>query len=218
MQLFTYLLVAENERTELCQNIRLDDGLTNGAGNVVRHVHLLSSEHAEGVIWVEFDNPEVGHKTRIENRHLYSHDILPSWTPIKPVSVTFFVGRGPAQIVRKQFPLRPSAAKTIHRSQGDTQTEVVVDLRGERVFPHIQHVALSRVTTIEGLHIKHLNEKKISASDKVKNEMKRLRRIAYLQPSLLFLSDIGDDYTKIVFLNTHSLHKHIYDVQNDLNV
>ena len=95
---------------------------------------------------------------------------------------------------------------------------MVVDLRGERVFPHIHYVALSRVTTIEGLHIKHLNEKTIGVSDKVKNEMKQLRTIAYLQPSLLFLSDIGDDYTKIVFLNTRSLHKHIYDVQNDLNV
>lgn len=223
MQLFSRLQIAENERTELSQNIRIDDGLTNGAGNVVRYVRLLSSERPEGIVWVEFDDPEVGQKIRNENRHLYSQDtcIQPSWTPIKPVCVTFYVGKSrAAQIVRKQFPLRPSAGKTIHRSQGSTETEVVVDLSGTRAIPHIHYVALSRVTTIEGLHIKHLNEKKICVSDKVKEEMYRLRTEAYLQPSLLCLADIGGDYTKFVFLNTRSLHKYIYDVRSyvDLKV
>ena len=49
MQLLSCLRVAENERTEVSQNIRLDDGVTNGAGNVVRYVHLLSSERPEGI-------------------------------------------------------------------------------------------------------------------------------------------------------------------------
>lgn len=219
MQLATRLQIAENERTELSQNIRLDDGLTNGAGNVVRLVNLLSSQRPEGIIWVEFDHPEVGQKMRRENRHLYTGDIQPSWTPIKPVCATFYVGRGKAaQIVRKQFPLRPSAGKTIHRSQGDTETEVVVDLASKRAIPHVHYVALSRVTTIEGLHIKNLNEQKITVSNKVKNEMNRLRTVAYLQPSLLCLSDIGDDFVKFVFLNTRSLHKHISDVRNDINL
>ena len=31
-----------------------------------------------------------------------------------------------AQVVRKQFPLTPASAKTVHRSQGDTQSQVVV--------------------------------------------------------------------------------------------
>ena len=219
MQLHSCLKVAENERTEVSQNIRLDDGVTNGAGDVVRYVHLLSSERPEGIIWVQFDHPEVGRKMRSENRHLYHHGIQPTWTPIKPVYVTFYVGRGKAvQIVRKQFPLRPSAGKTIHRSQGDTETKIVLDFDSWLAIPHIHYVALSRVTTIEGLHIRGLNEGKICVSDKVKDEMNRLRTVAYLQPSLLFLSDIGNDYTKIVFLNTCSLHKHIDDVRNDINL
>ena len=89
MQLLSCLKVAENERTEVCQNIRLDDGLTNGAGNVVRYVQLLSSERAEGIIWVEFDHQEVGQKVRHENRHLYGNNIDANWTPIKPVCATF---------------------------------------------------------------------------------------------------------------------------------
>ncbi|XP_078357307.1 uncharacterized protein LOC144642199, partial [Oculina patagonica] len=219
MQLATHLAIAENERIEVCQNIRLDDGLTNGSAGLVRFISLLSSERPDGIVWVEFDHAKVGEKTRNENRHLYSDNIQQKWTPVKPVCVTFFVGRSKAaQIVRKQFPLRPSAGKTIHRSQGDTETEVVVDLTSRRAIPHIHYVALSRVTTIDGLHIKNLNEKKITVSNKVKNEMQRLRTVAYLQTSVFSLQDIGDDFVKIVFLNARSLHKHISDVKNDFNI
>ncbi len=219
MQLVTRLAIAENERIEVCQNIRLDDGLTNGSAGLVRFICLLSSERPDGVVWVEFDHAKVGEKTRNENRSLYSDSIQQNWTPIKPVCVTFFVGRSKAaQIVRKQFPLRPSAGKTIHRSQGDTETEVVVDLTSRRAIPPIHYVALSRVTTIDGLHIKNLNEKTITVSNKVKKEMERLRTEAYLRPSLLSLRDISDDFVKIIFLNVRSLHKHISDVRNDINV
>lgn len=42
--------------------------------------------------------------------------------------VQFNVGRTkPAQVIRKQFPLRPAAAKTIYRSQVDTETRIVVN-------------------------------------------------------------------------------------------
>ena len=77
MQLLSCLKVAENERTKASRNIPLDDGVTNGAGNVVRCVHLLSSERPEGIVWVEFDHPKVGRKMRCENRHLYCHGIQP---------------------------------------------------------------------------------------------------------------------------------------------
>ena len=122
------------------------------------------------------------------------------------------------QIIPKQFPLCPSAGKTIHRSQGDTETEVIVDLSSRRAIPHIHYVALSRLTTVEGLHIRNLNTKKITASNKVKNEMQRLRTVACLSPVFVCLRDIGDDSVKIVFLNVHSPHKHISDVRNDINI
>ena len=219
MQLLSCLKVAETERTEVCQNIRLDDGLTNGAGNVVKYVQLLRSERAEGIIWVQFDHQEVGQKVRHENRHLYGNNIDVNWTPIKPVCATFNVGRSKAvQILRKQFPLRPSAGKTVHRSQGDTETEIVVDLNTKRAIPHIHYVALSRVTRIEGLHIKCLNEEKICVSTKVTNEMNRLRTVGYLDLCVQFLGDISTEYTKIVFLNARSLHKHLDDVRGDINL
>ena len=78
---------------------------------------------------MQFDQNSVGEKTRYENRQVYTTTIGFTWTPIKPVTVQLNVGRTKAaQVVRKQFPLHPAAAKTIHRSQGDTETRIVVNL------------------------------------------------------------------------------------------
>ena len=119
---------------------------------------------------------DVGKKTRHENRNLYTGSIPNTWTPIKPVTTQFALGKTKsAQVVRKQFPLRPASAKTVHRSQGDTQSHVVVNLNTRRTIPHIHYVALSRVTTIEGLYITDLCESKISVDPKVVQEMQLLR-------------------------------------------
>ena len=59
-----------------------------------------------GIIWVQLDDENVGVKTRQDNRHLYVQKIEPTWTPIKPVTTQFNVGKTKsAQAVRKQFPL-----------------------------------------------------------------------------------------------------------------
>jgi hypothetical protein len=71
--------------------------------------------------------------------------------------------------------LQPAAAKTVHRSQGDTQTQIVVNLDTKRTIPHIHYVALSRVTTIDGLYVTDLCENKIAVDAKVTLEMQELR-------------------------------------------
>ena len=132
-----------------------------------------------------------------------------------PTTVQFCIGRSTyAKIVRKQFPLRLSAAKTIHRSQGDTEREIVVNLETTRKIPHIHYVALSRVTTLEGLYITNLNETKICVSRKVEEEMSRLRTTAYLKPCLQSINKVDENVVKVMFLNARSLHKHYLDVKN----
>ena len=76
---------------------------------------------------------------------------------MKPITIQFAIGRArTVQVVRKQFPFRLAAAKTIHRSQEDTETRIVVNFETTRAIPHIQYTELSRVTIIEGLYITDL--------------------------------------------------------------
>lgn len=92
-QLHTVLHLAVGERTDISLNVRTDDGLTNGAGNIIKLIQTQETGKPSGIIWVQFDCPDVGEKTRHDNRHLYKQGIEPTWTPIKPVTSQFAVGR-----------------------------------------------------------------------------------------------------------------------------
>ena len=122
-----------------------------------------------------------------------------------------------AQVVRKQFPLRPASVKTVHRSQGDTQSQIVVNLNTRRAIPHIHYVALSRVTTVEGLYITDFCESKISVDPKVVKEMQLLRNEYKLDLCFAPLYMLENTDLKICYLNARSLHKHIDDVRKDIN-
>ena len=217
-QLPRNLCAAEGERTEIALNVRTDDVLTNGASNVVKLVQLHQPKKPSGMIWVQFDCEDAGKKTRQENRNLYIQGIQNTWTPIKPKTTQFLIGRTKsAQIVRKQFPLRPAAAKTVHRSQGDTQNQIVANLDTKRAIPHIHYVALSRVATIEGLYITKLCEDKITVDPKVIAEMNELRNKRKLELCFIPLYTIDKSNIKVCYLNAHSLHKYMDDVRNDFN-
>ena len=86
--------------------------------------------------------------------------------------------------------MRAAAAKTIHRSQGDTQTQIVVNLKAKTPITHMHYVALSRVTTIEGLYVTDLCENRISVDQKVVAEMRKLRTERQLQLCFTPLNDV----------------------------
>ena len=100
----------------------------------MHHTHRPS-----GMIWVQFDHDsDVGEKTRHDNRQLYVQGIESTWTPIKPITTQFAVSRNrTVQVVRKQFLLRPAAAKTTHRSQGDTENTCRIVVNFDWLF-HIK--------------------------------------------------------------------------------
>ena len=63
----------------------------------------------------------------------------------------------------------------------------------------MHYVGLSRVRNSSALHILNLNENKIKVSEKVKNEMSRLRTEATLVP---LVASVGSPKTKtILFQN-----------------
>jgi hypothetical protein len=147
---------------------------------------------------------------------MYTPHISQTWTPILPVSRQFQVGRGKSnQVLRKQFPLRHSAAKTVHRSQGDTLDQVVLDFTSRRKQPHTHYVGLSRVRSLDGLFIKNLCEDRIHVSDSVRAEMAALRSDRRMRLTLRFPYMIEDSSLKISFLNVRSLPKHTEDIKLD---
>ena len=76
--------------------------MINGAGNIIKKIQLDDRNKPSGIIWVQFDHVDVAEKTRHDNRHLYVQGVECAWTPIKPVTAQFAVGRNrTAQVVRK---------------------------------------------------------------------------------------------------------------------
>ena len=114
--------------------------------------------------------------------------------------------------------MRLAAAKTIHRSQEDTERKIVVDFHTKRAIPHIHYVGLSRVTIIDGLYITDLCEIKIAVSSDVETEMNRLRTKAKLDLSFIPFYKMSQSCFNMYFLNARSLHLHFKDVRKDLNL
>ena len=116
-------------------------------------------------------------------------------------------------IVRQQFPLKASSAKTIHKAQGQTKSCVVVDMTtGSR--PHHHYVAFSLVTSLQGLYLLNGLSGQIKVDKGVVNEMERLRREAYMEFSYKPVNSHDCDLV-IAFQNAQSFRLHLPQVQND---
>lgn len=119
-----------------------------------------------------------------------------------------------------QFPLKPSAGKTVHKARGSPVDEIIVDLAQTKVRkqPHIHYVALSRIRKLENLHILNLIEDTLAVDKQVKIEMHRLRSEVLLELCYVPLYKIDPCKMKIALKNVRSLHKHFRDVEFEPNV
>ena len=112
----------------------------------IRKIHYLEKQNPiPSCLWVEFPDRNIGKDTRRDNAYYYNKysEISRDLTPIWAVKRTFIFRR--KAVVRQQFPLKASSAKTIHKAQGQTKNRIIVDMTsGSR--PHQLYVALSRVT------------------------------------------------------------------------
>ena len=70
-----------------------------------------------------------------------------------------------AFVIRQQFPITSAYAITVHKSQGLTLHNVVTDI-GNSIFACGQsYVAMSRVTSLSGLHLINMDPRSIKALD-----------------------------------------------------
>ena len=216
------LTVKVRMKYNISVNVNVEDGLANGTTGKVKFIeYKIEGSNRPSIIWMKFEDPRIGKATREKyfQRGFYNSNIQRDWTPIFEVERTFLYKFKMYQ--RIQFPLRPAAAKTVHKGQGITEDEVVVDLtqyKGVRKVPHIHYVAFSRVRKLENLFILNLNEAAIGLDEQVHVEMQRLRTQASLELSYTPLYKIDPSRIKLAFNNARSLHKHFEDVQFEPNV
>ena len=105
------------------------------------------------VILVEFDNRDVGQEAN--SNSWYKH-INSKAVPIYKTQAIFPVhGKTSCQASRTQFPLVLAWAITIHKCQGLTLPEIVVDMTPAKGHYTVgqAYVAFSRVTQLDKLHI-----------------------------------------------------------------
>ena len=77
------------------------------------------------------------------------------------------------KVIAKQIPILVSYAITIHKSQSITLNSAILDIGG-CWCDHQVYVALSRVTSLEGLYLKTFNDKKIKVNKKMLDYLKRM--------------------------------------------
>ena len=111
--------------------VDVEDGLTNGASGVVKHIdYRMEGTNRPSIIWVLFDDPRIGRSAREKYRTLYNSSIHREWTPVFDAQRTFIMNYKTYQ--RIQFPLTPASGKTVYKAEGATVDEVVVDLSQDK--------------------------------------------------------------------------------------
>ena len=211
--LVSELHLAVEAKVMLTVNVDVSDGLVNGARGTVKAIIKTGSEVTS--VLVKFDAERVG-VAAIRNNH-YRRE-YPDAVPIGRHEAVFSIGRNKAaEVSRRQFPLVLAWATTIHKVQGLTMDQIVVNMKGSAFTAGQAYVAFSRVKTLTGLFIKNFNPASIKVSSSVVSEMERLTSEKLLPsptvPQVISLS--SRDWLKVGQLNVHSYLSKVEDVTSD---
>ena len=226
----TLLTVKNNCPILLTKNLDKQDFLTNG-----QRGHIVEVDEANFVIWVKFHDPKVGAKRRrvTKFKQLASH---PDAVPITRDKSTFTWGGGGSsiRIMRTQFPLVVAFAMTVHKSQGMTIQQVMIDFTDSegkpvRVPSGSFYVAVTRVRRGVDLFLTHFSSTFIKCNPSVEEELARMRKRRPYRFHKTFLFDdvfsgSGDgeqpQEVKFSYLNINGLldNDHLEDVKHDQNL
>ena len=209
--------IKEGARVMLTTNINIQDRLINGQMGTVIKIGI-NTNNERNVLYVKFDDEKAGKTTINTSSNSFAKENR--LVPIEPVLAKIKVRPGKAsspEIQRIQFPIALSWACTVHKVQGLTLQNVVVrlDLRKQRYFNYGQiYVALSRATSLQGLHILgEMQSKHIKANPKVKEEYERLRDSSSYFDTLAEEQYSCDPVLTVSLLNIRSLRKHSEDIK-----
>ncbi|XP_074641227.1 uncharacterized protein LOC141898976 [Tubulanus polymorphus] len=162
-------------------NLAVEDGLTNGVTCTLKHIdYHMQNSNRSSILWVLFYDQQIGIMQRTKYSMFKSNVAENTWTPIfdtkRSFQFSYSQSTGGLSVIRIQFPLAQAAARSVHKAQGSTLSEVCLDLNSRRKWTHLHYVALSRVTKLSGLHLKDFDESKIAVSSDTILQMETLRR------------------------------------------
>lgn len=115
-----------------------------------------------------------------------------------------------AFVVRKQFPICLSYGITIHKSQGLSLENALVEAGNSTFCTGQTYVAFSRVTSLQGLHIINYDPAAVKANDPAIIEYNRLRSI--FRPDLMTIETAKKRIAKVHDANW-AVNKAILDFQ-----
>ena len=202
-------------------NIDTEDGLVNGACGKLMMIDYGKLQKTNATVpcrlWIKFSEEKTGTKCRTNFHNVMRHrNIDLSLTSIEPVTRQINTRSTNFKVERKQFPLVPSEAMTIYKSQGGTYEKVVVNLKKGMTRSEL-YVACSRATKANGLYLigDFVPPKPPERNDAVAMMFKTMRSERMLKFSLEFPEESEGKRFFVMFHNVQSLNKHILDIRSD---
>ena len=186
-------------------NVDVCDGLVNGSRGIVSGI--IKSNDKVLTILVKFYDAAIGRATIQTSSYKLKY---PDSVPILRHTVNFTIkGIRSAEVTRNHFPLVLAWATTIHKVQGSTLDQIVVNLKGGRFSPGQTYVALSRVKSINQLYLLNFHPSSIKKSIKVEEEMTQLRNHSTMP---LYESNQNEHNLLISYLNVCSYEAKLPDL------
>jgi hypothetical protein len=212
---FKYMVIA---------NLDIEDGIINGLIGILKDISYSEKTHDPEILWFEFEDKNCGRALRAQYRNRMLRDeIDANLVPI--VKNTVHITLREFSFSRRQFPMTPAYAMTIHKSQGSTFEKVCVDMTGCDSFSSATlwrffYVAFSRIRKLENLYIMGsftTASMKLPSegTSTVSAEMKRLRTSCALKLNYNNFQTLAINDVPIVYLNVNSLKKSLPNIVCD---
>ena len=179
----------------------------NGSSGVLKKIDC-NQKDVPTTLWLDFENENIGISTRA--KYNCSHQEL---TPIFPIGKDIIrkVDRKSHTVVRFQFPLVPSEAITIHKSQGQTYEEVVVHL-GRGMDINSYYTALSRAKKSSGLYLIGDFKPPVKPSSLNQLVFDEMNRLKTERPVFATNFEIPQNKISVFYQNYPTLHKNIPNI------
>ena len=203
------LQLAVGARTMLIANVDVSDGLCNGVSGIIKGIEFRNSINMPSVVYVKFDSDRIGLKARS------AQFIPPQYSgcvPITPRKEVFKLKGKTYTTTRQQIPLKLAWAVTIHKVQGQTTEKAVVSM--EALTAAMAYVALSRVTTLEGLYLTNYDQSKIFCNNDIETNVAKMSTFDLSTANPLLELDHHTNFI-VAHHNIQSLRRHIEDLKSN---